>query len=116
MMVKPIPLLSLMSSPSPNALCNPGLVDVVHQVRGGAQVAPPPLKLAAVAGWRDASQNLFALASYLQSGFWFPRATTILRYMSKVNAPNKRIDLYVPAVNLLILRVLRISGTYTFCV
>ena len=30
------------ASPFSNVLCNPGLVDVVHRVRGKARVAPPP--------------------------------------------------------------------------
>ena len=31
--------------PSPNALCHPGLVDVVYRVRGRPRVAPPPPEL-----------------------------------------------------------------------
>ena len=39
------------SAPQPSASCNPGLVDVVHRVRGGPRVAPLP-ELAAAADWR----------------------------------------------------------------
>ena len=54
-----------MSSPHPlpNALCYPGLMDVVYRVRVGPRVAPR--KLASAAGWRVASQFLYALVGHL---------------------------------------------------
>ena len=54
------PILVLSSptvSPNPpTPLCNPGLMDDVHRVRGGPRVALR--KLAAAADWRDASHCL----------------------------------------------------------
>ena len=49
--------------PSPDASRNPGLVDVVHRDRGDLEL--PVRQLAVAAGWRDASQLLFALVAYL---------------------------------------------------
>ena len=51
---------------SPNALCNPGLVDVVHQVSGRSRIAPQTV--AAAAGWREAPQLHFALVAQLPAG------------------------------------------------
>ena len=52
--------------PIPDALRNPGPVDVVHRERGGLRVAPR--KLAAAVGWRDAFQLPDALVAYLLAG------------------------------------------------
>ena len=55
-------ILSKWHPPSPNTLCNPALVDVVHQMWDGPRAPPEP---AAVAGWRNASQLPGALAGKL---------------------------------------------------
>ena len=52
------------------------VVDVVHRDRGGLEL--PAGQLASAAGWRDASQLLFALVAILLAGiFGFARTTSI---------------------------------------
>ena len=75
-MVKQRFVLPTRHPPSPHDLCNPGLVDVVHRERGDLE--SPPGQSAVAAGWRDASQMLFALVAYILPGvFGFARATSI---------------------------------------
>ena len=61
--------------PSPYALRNPGLVDVVHRDRGGSRVAPR--KLAVAAGWRNASQLLDAVGGLPRGRGGFARAMSV---------------------------------------
>ena len=64
------------SSPSPSALCNPGLVDVVRWLRGRLRVAPR--KLAATTSWRDASHSALCTIGLPPSQrFGFSRADSI---------------------------------------
>ena len=76
--LSPIPLCPIQSRPSsPNALCNPSLVDVVHRVSGRPRVAPR--NWATAAGRWDANHEPWGPCRY---GPWpcrygFTRAMSI---------------------------------------
>ena len=67
------PLTVLSKCRPSTAPCNPGLADVAHGLRADLG-SPPPPKLAAIAGRRDACQLHYALPSQI---FCFARSTYI---------------------------------------
>ena len=60
--------------PSPNAICNPGLVDVIHRGKGRPRVAPGSRWPSLASGVRT---RLCALGSPWPDWYWFTRATSI---------------------------------------
>ena len=69
-------VLSKRHPPSPNALWHPGLVDVVHRVRGRPRV-PPPRNWVTAAGRWDAKQSKCNGGSEWPDRDGFTRATSI---------------------------------------